>query len=271
MLRMRVEFRKPWVRLTPFWTALGGILTAGSILLEPAGWLRALLALLLAEGVMTGWRDNLLALAGWKPNRPPEPADPPPYLPYALPGSPAWKGAQAFGRFRALWESAFWPERGEQLLALGFFTGVGALLGVLLGREALLILMAAVAVAAVEALARRKGRECVIARGIFLAGMPWLLGRASAKGIEPFTLLASVFVGTLAWGLWEPSHPKGRIVAGISAAALALLLWGIARPVAAAAVLLLALALVPLEAARSPRRMEPLAVLMVLVTALALP
>lgn len=198
-MNFSLGFGGPLLKLRPLWSFVAGFLASGSSL-SP---LQFFLLLFLVEGVMPGWWSSLEAL--FSGNLPPILAanGKTPILPYAIPGSIAWKAANALGRAITWWKEVFWPERGKALVSWLFFTALALSLTLSQRTEIWPVLMLATALGVAGIISSKHGKEPAPWKALYEISLPWLVGEAAGRNIGLLSFASAIAFGFVAWGMEE--------------------------------------------------------------------
>ncbi len=202
LIRLQTRLTHPSIWLAPAWATLCGVVASNAFGGRGQDWLRAALLIFLVEG---GWGTLWSALSScdwapplrrWRNWRFGEPLTAPPYT---LPNTPGDEAARWLGQLWAWGRDVLWPSCGPALTAVAVALPVTAVLAAVLGRELLLLSVAALAV--MQLGLTRSGRRGGIGAGwtaLVALALPWLAGHlAFARLTLPSAALALAFA--LAW------------------------------------------------------------------------
>jgi len=236
--------------LAPAWAAWCGAVASGGFERRGANWLELSLLILLVDvgwGVLwtalgsTDWATPLHRWRAWRSD------DLIAAPPYTLPGAPGDRVSRWLGQLRAWQRAALWPSCGLALTAAGVALLATAVLGAVLGRDLLLLSVAALAVMQLG-VAWEGGRGAIAPKwdAVISIALPWLAGHIvfsagfSAGLAQYASAVGLALVFALAWGAaWRADSGWERLlVAGTQLLAVALFV-ALHTPLAAAGLLAL--------------------------------
>ncbi len=171
----------------PAWAVVCGAVAAGALGLDWRVAVTLLLAVVLADSLLGSiwslFAPDLWSLESKPKGNPGRKADAP-ALPYTSPGSASARFSEFLGQRSVWWRSTVWPQKGHLVLGLAFNSLLALLLSALLGAGALLMTVVALAIAGLGLVLRasREGLGLALA-SCFLAGLPWLLGYSTFRGL----------------------------------------------------------------------------------------
>jgi hypothetical protein len=236
--------------LAPAWAAWCGAVASGGFEWQGGNWLELALLVLLVDvgwGVLwavlgnTDWATPLHRWRDWYSD------DLITALPYTLPGSPGDWVSRWLGQLRAWWRVVFWPSCGLSFTAVIIALSATMVLGVLLGKDLLLLSVAALAVMQLGVV--WGGGWGVIAPkwdAVISVALPWLAGHIvfSAGRTAGWAQYASsvglALVFALVWEAARRADSGWERLLGAGAQLLAVALFVALRiPLAAAGLLAL--------------------------------
>jgi len=248
--RLRLEPAGRLIALGPAWAVLCGAIASGWLGGDGRDLLTLLLALLLAEPLLGGlWR--VVVESPWEAWPAASPGDDQrlalPPLPYTAPGSPSARLTAWLSELLARFSTA----SGAQLAqAVGELVGLMILalaVAIVLGRPIVVLLLAALAIAVVQAIGQRRGWPGTsLWPAIFDLGLAWLIGEGIFRelrlpGSGASLAVAGLYTIAYAGGL---ALTRGDVRRGLAAFAgaqglVVALLIALQRPLPAGAVGLL--------------------------------
>ncbi len=193
ILRFQIPARSRTLWLSPAWAVLCGLIASSAF-----GWtgrdvLIAALTVIIADGawatqwwglVETDWRQLFAEWDGIDVQRSA------PSL--ALRGSPADRSQHNLVRLRLWWQSGGRDQAGTPLLSALTALVLGALLSAVIGWQALILTIAAVALTQIALILRLQGRASNWLHGFLAIGLAWLLGHAAFGELTGLSVLAAV-------------------------------------------------------------------------------
>jgi hypothetical protein len=236
--------------LAPAWAAWCGALASGGFEQRGASWLKLSLLILLVDvgwGVLwaaLGSTDWATPLHRWRAWRSDDLITAPPYT---LPGSPGDRVSRWLGQLRGWRRAVLWPTRGFALTVAGVALLATAVLGAVLGRDLLLLSVAALAVMQLG-VAGEGGRGAIAPKwdAVISIALPWLAGHivfsagATAGWAQYVSAVGLALVFALAWGAARRADSGWERLLGAGTQLLAVALFVALRiPLAAAGLLAL--------------------------------
>lgn len=196
-MNITISFEGPLFRVRPLWAFLAGFLASGG----PFSLSQLFLLAFLVEGVMPAWWRSLEAL--FRGNFPPlsTAGEKSLSIPYAVPGSLAWKAMKGLGRIIAWWGEFFWPERGKVASSFFLFTLLGLSLALFQNPKLWPALSIAGALGVAGVLSIKRGREPAPWKAFYEITIPWLAGFIADHPVGFLPFLCAVGFGIMAWGL----------------------------------------------------------------------
>lgn len=300
--RFRLYPIRPLWSLGAGWAAVSGGLAAAGFPLSLTTLLYLLLAWFLVDPLLGAvWElgGGGYAQAGgiWERlarPRLPDTAPPLRLLPYTQTGSPGYRLACRLGRLRLWWQATFWPDAAGEFASLLAGLCLAILLGVILGRDVLILVGISVLLSWLAALSEPGDTAGDLSQtgsppgdltrlwhtlGEF--GVPWLIGVVVVGELSWPVILLGICYSVSYFGLTR--RDWGFRLPGAGQATAALLLAGLRQPIAAGAIAILVLPqwglyveAVRLSGDRSAaldrvrRHAQPFVVMGMLITALAL-
>lgn len=261
IFQLRLYPTRPFWVLGSGWAAVGGGLAVAGVARLPETWLKLLLAWLLTELLLGAVWD--LGAGSISPSpvrgmwrrllspRLPEAARPLRLLPYIQVGSPGHRVAQRLGRMRRWWQDTLLPDARREFYTLVASLGLALLLGVLLGRQVLLLVLVSMVLSFLAVVQRGERdqdseqmatrHQAVLALWYALGefGVPWLIGAAAIGALPGAVILLGVCYAITYYGLIQDGGDFRLIWA--SQASAALLLAGLRHPITAGTVAILSL------------------------------
>jgi len=216
-MKLILSFEGPLFKLRPLWAFIAGFLAAGSSF-SPAQFL---LLLFLVEWLMPAWWRYLKAL--FSANFSPLPLSGEGFLrfPYSLPGSIAWKMAEALGRFISWWREVFWPEQGKVFSSLLLLSVLAPTLALSQGTRLWPLLLLAGALGFAMVLSVKRGKDHSLLEAFYEITIPWLIGHFANRDLGILSFSSAVAFGLMGWGLRGKSWEKWLIFGLILLLALA--------------------------------------------------
>lgn len=207
---LTLEVKQPETWLGPAAAVIGGLISGGSPLLTPAGFLMLALLLILVDPLIGGilvtlsrrdWRQALDLLTGQSPV-PGSPLSTESLavlrLPFTRPGSPSDRLSQALAVGLYRWRTALWPAWGQDILTLvGLFVLVLVVSGQF-GSVALFLALIMVLLALIRAGRLWRGEpESPLLFALDSVGLPWLIGLLSMSPQNSLALAGGIALAAL--------------------------------------------------------------------------
>lgn len=207
LLRLNIPTRDRALWLGPAWSVICGLIASGAIVWRGQSLLFALLAILLADGlwatlwwtlVETEWSE---VFARWKEIEVDQPAR---SLPFTQSGSPADRVLRALNRSNVWLRTEVWPQHGSAVLTGLVSIGLGFMISIILGWQALALSLAALALIQLALFVRRVRSGLVsILHGLLAVGLAWLLGQAAFTQINWLSLAIALLFSVAYSGVIE--------------------------------------------------------------------
>jgi len=259
-MKLSLTFEGPFFKLRPLWAFIAGFLAAGN----PFSPAQFIILLFLVEWLMPAWWRHLEALTS--ADFQPFPSSSRRFLqfPYSLPGSIAWKIAEALGRFVSWWVDSFWPQQGKAFGSLLLLSVLAPTLALSQGMRLWPTILLAGALGFAMVLSIKGGKDYSLWEAFYEVTIPWLIGYFANRDLGILPFLSAVAFGLMGWGLRVKSWGKWLIFGLILLLSLAF--WWAGRFILAGGLACLALSFVGAEG----KERESLLLLAAFLTALAL-
>jgi hypothetical protein len=196
LIRLNIPTRDRALWLGPAWAALCGLIASGAIVWRGQSLLFAILTILLADGIWatlwwtlveTSWSE---VLARWNSITIDHPAR---SLPFTRSGSPADRVLRMLNRSIVWLRSEVWPQLGSSILTGLVSIGLGVILSIIIGWQALALSLAAFALIQLALLVRRVRPGAVsILHGLLDVGLAWLLAHAVFTSVTAISFLIAI-------------------------------------------------------------------------------
>jgi hypothetical protein len=188
LIRLHIPTRERALWLGPAWAVICGLVASGTFAWRGHDLLFAVLAVLLADGIWatvwwtlveTNWSD---VFARWPNVSIDQPVR---ALPFTQPGSAADRAQHWLSRSIVWFRSELWPQLGSSVLTAIVSIGLGIVLSIIIGWQALALSLAALALIQIALLARRARRGAIsIVHGLLDIGLAWTLGHAALNNVS---------------------------------------------------------------------------------------
>ena len=188
LIRLNIPTRDRALWLGPAWAVICGLIASGAIVWRGQSLLFAILTILLADGIWatlwwtlveTQWSE---IFARWKEIEIDHPTR---SLPFTQSGSPADRALRALARSSIWLRSEVWPQRGSSILTGLVSIGLGIIVSILIGWQALALSLAAFALIQLALFMRKiRAGSTSILHGLLAVGLAWLLGHAAFSQIN---------------------------------------------------------------------------------------
>jgi hypothetical protein len=199
-------------------------------------------------------------------------------LPFTQNDSPGGRASRRLSQVARWWREAFWPAAGPALLGMLAAGVLTVVLTMLLPDRLRLLNLALLALMALGAILRARGRDSLAGQALVMVGLAWLAGHLAFAEWEAYSLSLALGFSVAAGGALRLGQGLSRgpwLLNGGLAASVVLLVLA-RQPLAAGVVGLLLFGQMACLLARQPglrsgRRTWPWLMLAMLVAALALP
>ncbi len=188
LIRLHIPTRERALWLGPAWAVICGLAASGTFAWRGHDLLFGVLAVLLADGIWatvwwtlveTTWSDVFARWSGASIDRPVR------SLPFTQPGSAADRAQHWLSRTIGWSRSELWPQLGSSVLTAIVSIGLGVVLSIIIGWQALALSLAAFALIQIALLARRVRRGVVpTMHGLLDIGLAWTLGHAALNDVS---------------------------------------------------------------------------------------
>jgi hypothetical protein len=196
LIRLHIPTRERALWLGPAWAVICGLIAGGTFAWRGHDILFAVLAVLLADGIWgtlwwtlieTNWSE---VFARWPEASIDQPTR---SLPFTQPGSAAYRAQHWLNRSIVWFRSGLWPHLGSSVLTALVSIGLGIVLSIIIGWQALALSLAAFALIQIALLVRRVRRGAVsIIHGLLDVGLAWILGHAALSDVRLISFVIAI-------------------------------------------------------------------------------
>jgi hypothetical protein len=188
LIRLNIPTRDRALWIGPAWSVICGLIASGAIVWRGQSLLFAVLMILLADGIWatlwwtlveTEWSE---VLARWQDIEIDQPTR---SLPFTQSGSPADRLLRWLEKSRVWLRSIVWPQHGSAILTGLGSIGLGVIVSIIIGWQALALSLAAFALIQLALITRKiRAGSVSIIHGLLAVGLAWLLGHAAFAQIN---------------------------------------------------------------------------------------
>jgi chlorophyll synthase len=248
LMKLEVRIARPFTWLGPAWAALCGAVASGWLTFSGQNLLVLLIALFLADALWgTLWHliveTEWFVSSNWHSRAQEASLTSPPYT---APGSPSHRIFSRLGRRLAWWRAAFWSRQGSAFAGLVVVLPLTFILAIILGRRAIILTSAALAITVLALLrARRHSAPPLSLRAILEMGFAWLAGHTAFGPLTLWSFLLATCYTVAYHSCLDLARGSGRrslTLLKVSQAAVIAVLIFLKQPVVAGVVGLLLLA-----------------------------
>ena len=197
LFRLHIPTRERALWIGPAWAAICGIAASGVMAWRGQALLLSILAVLLADGlwatlwwtlVETQWSEIIARINTHSIEAPAH------SLPFTQSGSAADRTQRRLARSVAWFRSDVWPHFGSSVLTVIVSMGLGLILSIIIGWQALALSLAAFALIQLALLMQRFRSGAVsILHGLLDVGLAWFLGHAALGQITLISFAFALF------------------------------------------------------------------------------
>lgn len=220
LIRLNIPTRQRALWIGPAWAVISGLVASGVFVWTGQTLLFAILAVLLADGlwatlwwtlVETSWTEVMARgretdadasgngkSAYYQPTR---------WLPFTQAGSAADRSMRWLNHSIVWLRSEVWPQLGSTILTGLVSIGLGIIVSIIIGWQALALSLAAFALIQLALLTRkiRLGATSIL-HGLLDVGLAWLLGQAVFNQIDLLSVVIAILFSIAYSGVIEVIH-----------------------------------------------------------------
>ena len=213
LIRLNIPTRQRALWIGPAWAVISGLVASGVFVWTGQTLLFAILAVLLADGlwatlwwtlVETSWTE---VLARWREIDTGASGQPTRLLPFTQAGSAADRSLHWLNHSIVWLRSEVWPQLGSTILTGLVSIGLGIIVSIIIGWQALALSLAAFAMIQLALLTRkiRLGATSIL-HGLLDVGLAWLLGQAAFNQIDLLSVGIAILFSIAYSGVIEVIH-----------------------------------------------------------------